>query len=138
MNSATISGYDPYDQHYESNPFIRILGIKTVEFEEGRVITELSMTPDIRNARGFVHGGVYATMLDHIIGKTGYSLVNCPVSTIDLNTHFIKNITEGKLIATATILHQGYKIFMGEGEVRDEYGNLLAKGIGSFKIIRNP
>ena len=125
-------------KNIELSPFPKKMGIQIVQHEEGQVMTELPVTPSIQNALGFVHGGVYATMLDQILTLFCYSVSKCFVVTIDLNIHYVANIQEGKLVATAKILQQGYRIMMGQGEVRDEKGNLLAIGTGSFKVIRNP
>ena len=125
-------------KNIELSPFPKGMGIQIVQHEEGQVMTELPVTPSIQNALGFVHGGVYATMLDQVLTLCCYSVSKCFVVTIDLNIHYVANIQEGKLVATAKILQQGYRIMMGQGEVRDEKGNLLAIGTGSFKVIRNP
>jgi uncharacterized protein (TIGR00369 family) len=130
---VTVNG-----ENVELSPFLRGFGIQTVQVEEGQVITELPVTTSIHNAKGFVHGGVYATMLDHILSLCCYSVVKCVVVTINLNIQYTANIQEGKLVATAKVIQQGHRIMMGEGEIRDENGNLLAKAMGSFKIIRNP
>ena len=132
-HQVTVNG-----KNVELSPFLKEIGIQTVQIEEGQVMTELPVTPSIQNALGFVHGGVYATMLDQILTLCCYTISKCFVVTIDLNIHYVANIQEGKLVATAKIFQQGKQIMMGQGEIRDEKGNLLAVGTGSFKIIRNP
>ena len=101
------------------------------------MVIELPVAPNLINRQEVVHGGVLATMLDNIIALTIRSILDLPVSTISLNINYLANISEGKLVATAKVLQQGYRIVSGEGEITDETGKLLAKGSATFKIMRN-
>jgi len=125
------------NQLIEKNPFLNSLGVQLVKFEEGKVVIELPVAPNLINRQEVVHGGVLATMLDNIIALTIRSILDLPVSTISLNINYLANISEGKLVATAKVLQQGYRIVSGEGEITDETGKLLAKGSATFKIMRN-
>ncbi|MFA1710126.1 PaaI family thioesterase [Peribacillus frigoritolerans] len=134
MNSIN---YNCLNQLIEENPFLNSLGVQLVKFEMGKVVIELPVAPNLINRQEVVHGGVLATMLDNIIALTIRSILDFPVSTISLNINYLANIGEGKLVATAKILQQGYRIVSGEGEITDETGKLLAKGSATFKIMRN-
>lgn len=121
---------------YENGSFVSHLGFQIALFEEGNVILELPIGNHLLNVNNTVHGGVYATMLDNILGMTFRSIVKYPVLTMNLNIHYIDSIHEGKMVATAKLLKQGYKTLVGEGGITDGNGKLLAKGIGTFKITR--
>ncbi|MCU6598968.1 PaaI family thioesterase [Peribacillus frigoritolerans] len=136
MNSIDKNSLNKF---IEENPFLSFLGVNLVKFEEGKVVTELPVAPYLINRKEVVHGGVFATMLDNTIALTARSILDFPVSTISLNINYLANIGigGGKLVATAKILQQSYRILTGEGEITDETGKLLAKGSATFKIIRN-
>lgn len=121
---------------FEESPFFKLLGFKLVEFEEGQVTIELPVDDHLLNANKTVHGGVYASLLDNIIGATIRSIVKVPLATINLNIHYIASIANGVMVAKATILQQGYRMVTGEAEIRDGQGQLLAKGTATFKVLR--
>lgn len=137
MFALNSINYNCLNQLIEKNPFLNSLGVQLVKFEEGKVVIELPVAPNLINRQEVVHGGVLATMLDNIIALTIRSILDLPVSTISLNINYLANISEGKLVATAKVLQQGYRIVSGEGEITDETGKLLAKGSATFKIMRN-
>lgn len=122
---------------FETSSFFNHLGLQIVRFEPGDVMIELLVQPHLMNANDTVHGGVHASMLDSIIGMTIRSVVEHPLTTINLNIHYLAPSTGGKLVARGKVLQQGYRIITGEGEVFDGEGKLLAKGIGSFKVMHS-
>lgn len=118
--------------------FEALLGFDMIQLTDGSVILELPVTSSNLNLNGKVHGGGYATLLDIIMGVNIYNLLGHSMATINLNTNYYAPAFEGeKIVATAKILHQGYKIVSCEGEIRNSEGKLLAKGSGSFKILRS-
>lgn len=119
----------------KSSFFSEHLGFITKEFEEGNVVIELPIEDYHLNGISTVHGGVYATMIDNIIGATITSLVKLPSTTINLNIQYLSPTNKGVLTARANILHLGYRIVTGEGIITDETGNVIAKGTGTFKIL---
>lgn len=122
-------------QIFEKSPFLNHVGFHIVQFEEGKVILEIPVETHLLNVNNTVHGGVYATMIDNILGMTLRSIVKAPVSTMNLNMHFLDSCSEGKLVATAKVIKQGYKLLIAEAEITDGHGNLLAKGTGTFKVM---
>lgn len=77
-------------------------------------------------------------MLDNVIGDSIAIAVNSAVVTINLNINYVAPVkVDSLLTATGKIIQQGYRISMAEGAIEDEEGNLIAKGIGTFKIIRD-
>jgi acyl-CoA thioesterase len=46
-------------------------------------------------------------------------------------------MSSGEIFAEAKVLQQGYKIAFTEGEIKDSNGNIIAKGTGIFKLIRD-
>ncbi|MFD6443425.1 PaaI family thioesterase [Peribacillus sp. NPDC060186] len=121
---------------YDESQIFRHLGFQIVQFEEGKVIIEVPVENYLINANDTVHGGIYATLLDSIMGVTFRSIVRQPVTTMNLNINYLNPISEGKMIAKAKVIRLGYKTLVGEGEITDESGQLLAKATGIFKVIR--
>jgi acyl-coenzyme A thioesterase PaaI-like protein len=55
--------------------------------------------------------------------------------TVELNVSFIGSGT-GTLVAEGRCLKAGRSLAFSEGEVRDAGGNLVAKALGTFKLLR--
>ncbi|GAE27182.1 hypothetical protein JCM9140_3303 [Halalkalibacter wakoensis JCM 9140] len=109
-----------------------------VNLNHKKVITTLKVEEFHLNNKGIVHGGVMASMMDNVIGDSIAMAVNCPVITISLTINYLAPVKLGALLtATGEIIQQGYKIATAEGFIKDQEGQLVAKGVATFKIIRS-
>jgi len=114
-------------------PFIDHLGIERVQDDEGRALLALDIRPAFRNSWKAAHGGVIMTLLDsamslaarlHLHGAPGGIL------TMEMNAKFISPGMGDRLTA------EGRAALFCEAEVRDEAGNLVAKGMGTLKPVK--
>ncbi|MCM2534292.1 PaaI family thioesterase [Neobacillus pocheonensis] len=122
----------------EKSSFDQNIGIQIKQLEVEDVILELPITPFLLNYNKILHGGVYAVLLDAVIGLTIRSQTENSLVTVNLNISYLAPVQEGeKIVATGKILNRGNSLVTGEGEVRDSSGNILAKAIGTFKMIRH-
>ncbi|MBO0997357.1 PaaI family thioesterase [Bacillus sp. SD075] len=121
---------------FESSAFFSHIGFEIIRFEEGNVTIKLNIEEHLLNVNGTLHGGIHATMLDTILGMVTRSVTKSKVVTTSLTVHYLASISSGELFAEAKVLQKGYKIAFTEGEIKDIEGNIIAKGTGIFKIIR--
>lgn len=124
-------------QSFEGSSFLSHMGIEIVRFEEGNVVLKLNIEDYLLNVNKTLHGGVHATMLDTILGMTVRSVSKTRVTTTSLTIHYLDSLSAGEIFAEAKVLKLGYKIAFAEGEIKDANGHVIAKGTGSFKLIRN-
>ncbi|MGE7778989.1 PaaI family thioesterase [Peribacillus sp. NPDC097264] len=122
---------------FESSPFFAYIGFEVIQFEEGNVRLKLNIEKHMLNINGTLHGGIHATMLDTILGIVIRSLTKARVVTTSLTVHYLGSLSSGEIYAEAKILQEGYKTAFAEGEIKDSAGNLIAKGTGVFKLIRD-
>lgn len=122
---------------FESSPFFAYIGFEVIQFEEGNVRLKLNIEKHMLNINGTLHGGIHATMLDTILGIVIRSLTKARVVTTSLTVHYLGSLSAGEIFAEAKVLQQGYKTAFAEGEIKDSAGNLIAKGTGVFKLIRD-
>lgn len=123
---------------YESSPFNNYLGIQLDKYEEGSVVYSLKVLPHHNNVNQGVHGGVYFSILDAVMGATVRSITKKPITTINSTINFISPLTEGnQMIASANLIKSGKNIAFAEGEVRDCNGLILANSVGVFKIMNH-
>ena len=117
-------------------PFADQLGIKLVEATKDRAVVSLTRTPAISNSLGTMHGGAIMTMLDLVmsIAVRGFYGVSAGVITIDMSVSFIRPC-EGTVLAIGRVLNGGKSMCFCEGEATDESGKLLAKTMGTFRLM---
>ncbi|WP_226580782.1 PaaI family thioesterase [Halobacillus litoralis] len=124
-------------ESFEASPFFSHIGFEIMRFEEGDVLLKLPIHEKLHNVNGTLHGGVHATMLDLVLGMAIRSTTKTRCTTMNLNLNYLAPVAGGEITATGRILKQGYRIVTAEGELYDQEGSMLAKGIGTFKLIRD-
>jgi uncharacterized protein (TIGR00369 family) len=118
-------------------PFTEHLGIQLVEMTKERAVVSLQKRPELLNSWGATHGGVIMTMLDLVMSwavRGHYGVVG-GVLTVDLSVGFMKGSFGDRVTAEGKVLHGGKSTAFCEAEARDDKGALLAKAIGTFKLL---
>ncbi|SET34738.1 acyl-CoA thioesterase [Salinibacillus kushneri] len=124
-------------ERFKDSPFISHIGLEIVDFQEGNIQLKLLVKEKLFNVNGTMHGGVHATVLDTVMGMTTRSITKAPCLTINLNIHYLSPSKSGVVYAKGSIIHRGYRMATVEGEMTDSDGTILAKGIGTFKLLRD-
>ena len=57
-------------------------------------------------------------------------------TTIELKINFLAPAEKGELTATANIISQGRRVIVGEMEVKDQDGRLIAQGLGTYLVLQ--
>ncbi|MBM7649052.1 uncharacterized protein (TIGR00369 family) [Bacillus ectoiniformans] len=122
-------------QELDECPYLHHLGIEIMTFEEGNVTFRLPVSPHLLNTNGTLHGGVYASLIDFVQSMYLRSVTKTRCVTTSLTVHFTKPIKTGYVYAEAEIISKGYKIAFVDGVLKDEEGNVICKGTGTFKLI---
>src|SRR5690606_5273662 len=118
-------------------PFVEHLGIRLTEQSKERAVIALDKRPELLNSWGSTHGGVIMTMLDYVMSAAvrGHYGADNSVLTVDLSLGFMNAATTDRVLAEGRGLHRGKSTAFCEAEARDETGKLLAKAIGTFKLL---
>lgn len=122
--------------------FIHHLGIRIEEAIGGRSTLVLDLKPELLNTRGAMHGGVVMTMLDVSMAQAARSMVRHQgetdhgVMTIELKSTFMRGNTGKRVIARGHCVHRTPSLCFCEAEVVEEDGRVLARGSGTFKVLR--
>jgi uncharacterized protein (TIGR00369 family) len=55
--------------------------------------------------------------------------------TAELKVNFLAPITAGTVIARGRLLREGRRLIVGEAEVVDQTGRMIAKGLGTWAAV---
>lgn len=124
----------------ENSPFYRLLDIRIEEVKEK--YSRLSIEIDRKHVQllNTVHGGVMASLADSaaawaVFGSS--SLEGTPV-TIEMKINFLIPVKSGKLVAEARNVYEGSRIFVGDVDVSNGKGELVAKSLVTYYILKEP
>jgi len=117
-------------------PFIEKMAMDVEKISEDLVHVHLDLQPWQCNSFGVAHGGVMMTLLDFAMAmaaKVKHGHLGGAM-TIDMSTSFIKG-GKGKMVVHGTVLKAGKSIQFCEASAYDASGDLLAKSMGTFKLV---
>ncbi|BDH61762.1 hypothetical protein MTP04_18920 [Lysinibacillus sp. PLM2] len=124
-------------QSFEQMPYFQFIGFEIERFEEDEVLLKLTIQDHLLNVNETLHGGVHAAMIDQVLSMCLRAKTKTRCATINLNINYLAPSNSGTIYAKGKIIQLGYRIATVEGEVFTKDGQILAKGIGTFKIIRD-
>jgi acyl-CoA thioesterase len=121
------------------SPYYRPLGMEAKEIKEGESRIKMSFKQDLTHPYGIVHGGAIASLADSAVAMALIDLVDPKdrITTIEFKINFFASVDQGKLEAHAKIIHKGSKTAVGEVEVVNEKGKLVAKLVATYSIQRS-
>ena len=121
-------------------PAALLLGREVIATDVAAGTAELRFQarPDFLNRRGYIQGGMLAAMLDStlacpLLGRLapGESIV-----TLEMKVSYVRPAHPGTILATGRIVERGRSIAFLAGELRNESGELIATGTGTFRILK--
>lgn len=128
---------------YPPPPIMNTLGFLPVQdgdLSAGRVVFRLMPEEYHYNPIGSVHGGVFATLLDSVVGCAVHSRLPAGVgyTTLDLTLRFLRplTMTTGEVHAVGTVVSLSRQVATAEGQLLDERGRLYATATTSCLILR--
>jgi acyl-CoA thioesterase len=122
-----------------SSPYYRLLGMEVKEIKEGESRIEMPFKQDLTHPYGIAHGGAIASLADSAVAMALIDLVDPRdrIATIEFKINFFASVDKGELEAHAKIIHKGSKTAVGDVEVVNEKGKLVAKLVATYSIKRN-
>ena len=118
-------------------PFQEMVGFRITGWRDGWARFELPLGPGLMNRYGIPHGGVYAVLLDTVMGFSG-SWTGDPerrqmAMTLSLTTNFLSRPEGDLLIGEGRRTGGGRSSFFAEGTIHDYAGTLVTTGTGVFR-----
>lgn len=114
--------------------FFDYIGGKITQVDDCEAVGEVMLSQHHLNHLGIVHGGVYASVLDHIMGCAAYcSRPQARIVTTGLNIHYTAPIRSGTMKATGKVVHESRNMITAEGSIKNEQGELMAMATASYR-----
>ncbi len=106
--------------------------------DAGTVEVSFLATTDFTNPVGNVQGGILAAMLDDTLGPAvvvkSRGTVFAP--TIQMNLHFLRPVTPGRIRAEARCIQLGKTIAYIEGTLFDAKGEVAVRATSTARVVR--
>ena len=85
---------------------------------------------------GVVQGGLVVTIADHALYLAVRSLLSPQETsvTVELKVNFLAPARDGELFAEGRVVSRGNRIVVGDVDVTDHRGTLIARGIGTCMV----
>jgi 1,4-dihydroxy-2-naphthoyl-CoA hydrolase len=106
-----------------------LLGVELVSLEEGTLVGELPIRPQLLAPNGFLHAASVIGLADTCCGYA--CIAHMPegaknFTTVELKSNHVGTAREGKIIAKATAVHIGRTTQVWDATVTNAEGKLVA------------
>ena len=103
--------------------------------ERQRIVGRFRLGEEYQGGAGFLHGGIIALLLDEAMGKATRFHADHAV-TAELRVEYKRPIRANtEIVVEGFVSRREGRQLYHEGEIRNEAGDLLARGEGRFVII---
>jgi uncharacterized protein (TIGR00369 family) len=103
--------------------------------ERQRIVGRFSIEAKYQGGTGYLHGGIIALLLDEVMSKA-LRFHGDRAVTADLRVEYKRPIRAGQeIVVEGFVARRDGRQLYHEGEIRNEAGELLARGQGRFVII---
>lgn len=121
-----------------SCPYFELLSMKLQDAGIGYSVLEIDLAQKHLQPFGFVHGGVFASIIDAAAFWSIYLGIEDPsagLTTVDLKLNYLAPAATGKLIARGRQIKIGSTLGYAEAEVTDANGKVLTHGASTVIIL---
>lgn len=116
-----------------SAPFDKLMGLEYTSLTVDGVTATLTITDELMQPTGIVHGGVYCSVIESVASVSAFiwranTSGEGPVVGVNNNTDFLRAISSGTLTATSTPIHRGRLQQLWVVTITDEKDRTIARG----------
>ena len=120
--------------------FGEFLGVRIDHVEDGYCRLRLPFKPELSRGDDLIHGGVIAALIDKAGTAAAWSYSDIPENargaTIGLSVNYLQGALSCELIAEGRVVRRGGTITVADVEVKNQAGDLIAKGPVTYKLSR--
>ena len=122
----------------QASPFLELTGMRIVEMSATSAVVELTVTKELLQGLGVLHGGMTGALIDTAIGAAVWAAAGgkSPYVSIEFKVnHFQPARLDDVLTTTAEVLHRGRSTAAGHARVTNQHGKLIAHGTGTYMRV---
>ena len=119
------------------SPYFRHLGMVISGLGLGEALVELDSRGHHLQIYWYVHGGVIASLADTAIFWSCFAELDeaTGITTVDLKVNYLAPVADGKLSARGRRIRLGRTLGLGEAEIFNGDGKLVAHGTSSVIVL---
>lgn len=114
------------------------LGIAYLVLEPDRVVATLTVTPDLHQPFGYLHGGTSLALAESVASVAG--CLNAPEGMaafgLEVNGNHLRPVRHGVLRAEATPLHRGRTTQVWDVKIHDDHRHLICVARCTLALVR--
>lgn len=120
------------------NPFLDFLNVSLVDLSEGRACFRMSVCPEYLQGAKIMQGGLIVALADEAIAHAMMTQLapDEGLTTIELKSNFLAGVTDGELLAEATVFKKGQSLIIGDCLVKDNKGKSICRVSATFMLLK--
>ena len=117
--------------------YFRLVSMKIQALELGRSVIDVEVGEQHLQPFGHAHGGVCSAVIDAAVWWAIYTELDedMGMTTVDLKLNYLAPVTDGKMIARGRRIKLGKTLGLGDAEVTDKAGKMIAHGTSTVMVI---
>lgn len=118
-------------------PWVKALKLSVEQVDATQTTLRLPFSEDLRHAGGVICGQVFMAAADTamIVAISAALGGFRPMTTVSLNTSFMRAVRGGDVLIKARVLRSGQNLVFGEVELLDASGKLAAHATTTYALL---
>jgi len=119
------------------SPYFSLLGMEIKDLQWGTARLEIQLAEKHLHPFGFVHGGAIASVMDAAAFWAVFPQVEngMGLTTVEFKVNFLAPAQKGKLVAKGRCIRLGKTLALGDAEIRNNEGGLVAHGTATMMVV---
>ena len=118
-------------------PYFTLLSMTIAELGEGTSRLEVAVQEKHHQPFGMVHGGVFSSLVDATAFWAVFPLLaeGLGLTTVEMKLNYLAPAVTGRMTAVGRCLKLGKTLALGEAQIQDDEGRLLAHGTATLMVL---
>jgi len=119
------------------SPYFSLLSMEIKDLQWGTALLEVQLEEKHLQPFGFVHGGAIASVMDAAAFWAVFPQVEngMGLTTVEIKVNFLAPAQKGRLVARGRCIRLGKTLALGETEIRNTEGVLVAHGTATMMVV---